>query len=57
MDLWQTDPMLSKLRNGDFKTLNGLPHPRCVECSPNILAHELNVEHAMLKNEQNNHGH
>ena len=39
-DVWLTDPFLSTIREG---MLNQQPHPRCTECSMNILAHEAEI--------------
>jgi len=39
-DVWQKDPFLSTIREG---MLNQQPHPRCTECSMNILAHEAEI--------------
>jgi len=36
-EVWHTDPFLVRLRE-EFRA--GRPHPRCTECSANILGHE-----------------
>ncbi|MCB9781202.1 MAG: radical SAM protein [Alphaproteobacteria bacterium] len=43
-DVWADDPFLETIRRG---MLDGRPHPRCRECSWNILAHERAIRSAL----------